>query len=164
MGWQWGGSGMSWTICKSFASRSWQIATPVPHHSVFTVRMPFLSPNQQHQSTEGISYLKRFIYHNCFMALFPGPPRWAGARIELLDFMVQRKIKRGRHTDHPAWHHSIQTNQCPPPPSPYFLRAVCPSCLLTNSVKALKASYLFSMTKYEDQTINQNNTDYVHYV
>jgi len=26
----------------------------VPHHSVFTDRMPFLPPNQQHQSTEGI--------------------------------------------------------------------------------------------------------------
>ena len=22
---------------------------------------------------------------------------------------------QGRHTDHPAWRHSIQTNQCPPP-------------------------------------------------
>jgi len=27
----------------------------------------------------------------------------------LLDFMVQGKINRGRHTDHPAGHHSIQT-------------------------------------------------------
>jgi len=30
-----GGSGISWTICKSFAPRSRQITTPVPHHSVF---------------------------------------------------------------------------------------------------------------------------------
>jgi len=28
---------------------------PAPHHSVFTGRMPFLLPNQQHQSTEGIT-------------------------------------------------------------------------------------------------------------
>jgi len=28
---------------------------PVPHHSVFTGRMPFLPPNQQRQSTEGTS-------------------------------------------------------------------------------------------------------------
>jgi len=28
---------------------------PVPHHSVFTGRMPFLPPNQQRQSTEGKS-------------------------------------------------------------------------------------------------------------
>ena len=38
---------------QSFAPRSRQITTPVPHHSVFTGRMLFLSPNQQCQSTEG---------------------------------------------------------------------------------------------------------------
>ena len=48
------GSGTSWTICKS-APRFRQITTPAPHHSVFTGRMPFLSPNQQRQSTEGIT-------------------------------------------------------------------------------------------------------------
>ena len=46
------GSGISWAICKS-APRSSQITTPAPHHSVFTGRMPFLPPNQQHQSTKG---------------------------------------------------------------------------------------------------------------
>jgi len=47
------GSGISWAICKS-ACRSRQITTPVglPHHSVFTGRMPFLPPNQQRQSSE----------------------------------------------------------------------------------------------------------------
>ena len=50
----WGGSGISWTICKSFAPCSRQITTPAPHHSIFfTGRMPFLPPNQQRQSTEG---------------------------------------------------------------------------------------------------------------
>jgi len=53
--------------------------------------------------------------HNHFTTLFPGPPGWAGARRELLDFMVQGKINRGRHTDQPAGRHSIQSNQCPPP-------------------------------------------------
>jgi len=57
-----------------------------------------------------------------FTALFPGPPGWAGARRELLDFMVQGKINRGRHNDHPAGCHSIRTNQCPPPPSPNCYR------------------------------------------
>ena len=38
-------------------------------------------------------------HHNRFMALSPGPLGWAGARRELLDFMVQGKINRGRHTD-----------------------------------------------------------------
>jgi len=35
-------------------------------------------------------------HHNRFTALFPGPPRWAGARRELLDFMVHGKTNRGR--------------------------------------------------------------------
>ena len=47
------GSGISWAICKS-APRSRQTTTPAPHNSVFfTDRMPFLPPNQQHQSNEG---------------------------------------------------------------------------------------------------------------
>ena len=46
------GNGISWAICKS-APPSRQITMPAPHHSVFTGRMPFLPPNQQHQSTEG---------------------------------------------------------------------------------------------------------------
>ena len=74
-----------------------------------------------------------------FCGPFPRPPRWASARRELLDFMVQGKINRERDTNHPAWHHSIRTNQCPPPPS-HFLQAGCPSCHATNSVKALKAN------------------------
>jgi len=45
------GSGIHWAICKS-APSSRQTTTPAPHHSVFTGRMPFLSPNQQRQSTE----------------------------------------------------------------------------------------------------------------
>ena len=59
-------------------------------------------------------------HHNRFTALFPGPLGWAGARRELLDFMVQGKINRDRHTDHPAGRHSIRTNQYPPSPSSFF--------------------------------------------
>jgi len=47
------GSSISWTICKSFAPHSRQMTVPLPHHSVFTGRMPFLPPNQQRQITEG---------------------------------------------------------------------------------------------------------------
>jgi len=64
---------------------------------------------------------------------------------KLLDFMVQGKINRGKHTDHLAGCHSIQTNQCPPPPSPHFLQAGCLSCRPTNSVKALKATSAFGL-------------------
>ena len=52
------GSGISWAICKS-AFRSRQITMPAPHHSCFfTGWMPFLPPNQQRQSTEGIIYIQ----------------------------------------------------------------------------------------------------------
>ena len=40
-----------------YAPRSRQITTPTPHHSIFTGRMPFLTPNQQCQRTEGITML-----------------------------------------------------------------------------------------------------------
>jgi len=69
---------------------------------------------------------------------FPWPPGWAGARRKLLDFMVQGKIGRGRHTNHPAGRHSIRTNQCLPPSSSIFLQVGCSSCHPTNSIKALK--------------------------
>jgi len=48
----WNGSGISWTICKQSAPGSRQITTPTPHHSIFTGRVLFLTPNQQCQGTE----------------------------------------------------------------------------------------------------------------
>jgi len=43
----------------------------------------------------------------------------------LLDFMAQGEINRGRHTDHLVGRHSIQTNQCPPPPSSHMTVSQC---------------------------------------
>ena len=48
------GNGIRWATCKS-APCSRQITMPAPPLSFFTGRMPFLSPNQQRQSTEGQS-------------------------------------------------------------------------------------------------------------
>ena len=48
------GSGISWAICKS-APRSRQLGQH-PTTQFFTGRMPFLPPNQQRQSTVGISW------------------------------------------------------------------------------------------------------------
>ena len=80
-------------------------------------------------------------HHNRFTAFFPGPPGWAGGSRELLNFMVQGQINRGRHTDHSTGRHSVRTSQCLPPPSPIlFLQARCPSCHPTNNVKAVKAN------------------------
>jgi len=42
-------------------------------------------------------YISDTHTHNHFTALFPGQPWWASARRELLGFMVQGKINRGRH-------------------------------------------------------------------
>jgi len=95
---------------------------------------PFLLPSLPCQTT-----------HIRFTALFLGPPRWAGARRELLDFIVQGKINRRRHTDHPAGHHSIRTNQCQPPPSAHIFTGRMPflppnqQCQSTEGIKALKA-------------------------
>jgi len=51
------GIGISWAICKS-APRPKQICEhPTTHF--FTGQMPFLPPNQQCQSTEGISFLQQ---------------------------------------------------------------------------------------------------------
>ena len=49
----WGCNGTSWTIRKQCAPRSRQIATPTPHHSIFTGRIFFLTLNQHCQRTEG---------------------------------------------------------------------------------------------------------------
>jgi len=68
--------------------------------------------------------------HNHFTALFPGPPKSVNARRELLDFMVQGKTNRGRHTDHPAGRHSIRTKQSPPPPSLIFMPDALPAATL----------------------------------
>jgi len=49
MGWQWHKLGHMQIICTLLPTDN----MPLPHHSVFTGRMPFLLPNQQRQSTEG---------------------------------------------------------------------------------------------------------------
>ena len=72
-------------------------------------------------STAGVALkVQSHTHHNHFAALFPGPPRSAGARRKLLDFMVQGKINTGGYADHPAGRNSIRTNQCPTLPSPHI--------------------------------------------
>ena len=154
---------------------------PVPHHSVFTGHILFLSPKHRRQSTEmkawnvavtdikitssfmapglgkgtvflsvhcvnvpdisftlhrtaGLVSEKTFLRLGIMLVIHPAiwpqqtsAENWGrgemcpiGARRELMDFMVQGKINRGRHTDHLAGRHSNQTNQCPPPPSPHI--------------------------------------------
>ena len=51
----WGGSGISWTICKSFVPYSRQINAPAPHHSVWrlTNSLKALKATDSAGSTEG---------------------------------------------------------------------------------------------------------------
>jgi len=65
-----GCSGISWTMCKQSASRSTQVTRPTTHHSIFIVRMLFLTPNQQYQSTEGKISGKHAMYMFMHMYLF----------------------------------------------------------------------------------------------
>ena len=44
-------STVRWTICKQSAPCCRQITTLTPHHSIYTGRLLFLTPNQQCQST-----------------------------------------------------------------------------------------------------------------
>jgi len=77
--------------------------------------------------------------HNHFTALFLGPPRWAGARRNLLlDFYGARGDNRGRHINN----HSIRTNQQPTSIIPPFY-ARCPSCCNPPTL-----SWLVTGTKY----------------
>ena len=72
--WVWGCSGISWTICKQSAPRSRQITTSTPHRSVFTDRMLFLLPNQQHQSTEGRADIYRLAQNKHGHPALPQTP------------------------------------------------------------------------------------------
>jgi len=72
------------------------------------------------------------IHTQPFYGPFSGTTRpffWDHPGEPMPDFMVQGKINRGRHTDHPAKCHSIRT----------ILHAGCPSYRPANSVKVLKA-------------------------
>ena len=148
-----GGSGISWTICKSFAPHSRQITTTVPHHSVFTGRMPFLMFNKQHQSTEGIACLVMLYNLTTTTTILrpsgfcPGLRGWAGTRkVKPVWILLKQETVSGSGinwaicksapcprqitTPVPHHHHSV------------FLQAGCPSCCPTNSVKALKANFI----------------------
>jgi len=118
--WMWTVAAYSWTHSQSpltLYNGWWMLSTTTTTYNVFSGTL-----NPTHSLTHS---------PQAFYGPFPEPPGWAGARRELLDFVVQGKINKGRHTDqcdHPAGRYSIRTNQCPPPPFPHFLQAGCPSC------------------------------------
>jgi len=98
--------------------RTVPIISPLILQRIITA--PMMSSGREGKIDSSTSSWIPHHHHNRFTALFPGPPGWACARRELLDFMVQGEINKGRHTDHPTGRHFIQTNQRPPPPSTIF--------------------------------------------
>jgi len=102
-------------LSTSTAERQIPYVSPIHHLLSFHLATEhrywtFVLQEQQHltykrqplKQSHGTTYrtcskLKHTHRHNHFTALFPGPPAWAGARRELLDFMVQGEINRGSH-------------------------------------------------------------------
>ena len=98
------GSEISWAISKS-APWPRHISMPASHYSVFSVRMPFLPPNQQRQSTEGtfilppkvnwaptpmttdvlIGIMWSSLYHCCFLSTCQ---EMAGNCVSLVTYFV----------------------------------------------------------------------------
>jgi len=74
--------------------------------------------------------------------------------------MVQRKIKRCRHTDHPPGPHSIQTNQCLPSPSPsaHFSTITFSLRVLTFTITA-DTQYLFIYLLHQSSTTCYRNNE-----
>ena len=62
-----------------------------PHHSVFTGRMPFLPPNQQRQSTEGITDDTKPARHDAKLTRLVGQRSLLGG-----DDRLSRRAKRQR--------------------------------------------------------------------
>jgi len=64
-GWQ---TGIGQTISKQSAPCSRHTTTPTPHHSICLSLMPFLTSNQQCQSTEGNKSLSYYGQNGCVHA------------------------------------------------------------------------------------------------
>jgi len=71
--------------------------------------------NTQHTAT-----ITSHHHHNSFTALFRDHPGEPVPEKNFWTLCCKGRLTRGRHTNHLAGCHSIQTNQCPPPPSPLF--------------------------------------------
>jgi len=60
-----------------------------------------------------------------FYGPFSGTTRVSRCQKRTSGLYGARGFNRGRYTDHPAGHHSIRTNQCPPPSSPMIMTSSC---------------------------------------
>ena len=89
--------------------------------------------------------------HTRLTALFPGLPRSAGTRKakSIWILLNQETVSgNGNQLDHMQVCTSLQRDNHASTPPLSFLQAGCPSCRPTNSVKALKAVWLWFRSKY----------------
>ena len=98
--------------------------TTVSHVTTRPLQTKTLNWKQHHVNFSPHKLCSVFIYihHHTTTVLRPLFRDYLGEPTpeENLDFMVQGKINRRRHTDHLPGRHSIPSNQCPPPPSPHL--------------------------------------------
>jgi len=120
------GSGISWAICKS-ATRSRQIPCQHPTTQFFTGRMPFLLPNQQCQSTEGI---KVIFINPCISSLCVMPITLAAAHRSSCSCCLQVLQLADDVTSHKCTHNTqpfyCWSGICPGPPGSAGTRKVKP--------------------------------------
>jgi len=139
--WRFGMTGISWTICKQPAPHSRQITTPTRHHSIFTDRMLFLTPNRvkaQKASTHARAHAH--THAHTFNGPYSGTTRvsWYHKGKMNLDFTEARDSEWQWHQlGHMQVCTSLQTDNHAS--TTQFFTGGCPSCCPTNSVKALKA-------------------------
>jgi len=124
-------------VCNSLQTDN-HTSTP-PHF--FTGRMPFLLPNQQRQSTEGLTNYTHTHTHP-FNGPFSGNTqvnRYQKGKTDL-DFTEARDSEWQWHQlGHMQVCTLLQTDNHASTPPLCFLQARCPSCRPTSSFKALKA-------------------------
>jgi len=143
------GTGISWTICIQFATRSIQI-------KFLHAGCSFWHPTNS-VSTEGNKHFKHSNYththtHTRLTALCPGLPGWAGTRkVKSIWILLKKKTVRGNGISWAICTSAPRSRQItmPAPHRSVFLQARRPSCHPTNSVKALKAnsSTVITLTK-----------------
>jgi len=101
----------------------------------FRGRMPFMPPNQQRKSNEGIAFL--YYYYGLFSRTTW--VSWYQKGKTNLDFTGERDSEWQWHQlGHMQVCTFLQTDNHANTPPLVFLQAGCPSCCPTNSVKALK--------------------------
>ena len=96
------------------------------------------------------------------MALFPGLPESASARINPSRLYGAREDNRGRHTDNPAGRHSVQTKQQSTSIIPHFAPDVLPAATLPILSAMVKS--LAILIKFSNMTDVQENYNSVWHV